>query len=337
FHIARTGRPGPVLVDIPKDVGLEEIDFVYPETVDLPGYKPTYKGHIRQILAAARLIAEAERPVLYVGGGAIHSGAHEEVRALAEKCDLPTTTTLMGLGAFPGDHPLFLGMLGMHGTVYANYAVNDCDLLIAAGARFDDRVTGRLDSFAQKAKVIHIDIDPAEIGKNVKADVPIVGDLRHVLSVLIDKVKPKTHEAWWEQIRQWQREYPLRYRPGEKGEIKPQYVVELVYELTRGDAIITTEVGQHQMWTAQYYKFRRPRQLLTSGGLGTMGYGFPAAIGAQLAHPDKLVIDIAGDGSFLMNIQELATAAEHNVPVKVVILNNRYRSEERSVGQGARW
>src|SRR5690606_4106852 len=232
FHIARTGRPGAVLVDIPKDVGLEELDVVYPEPVDLPGYKPTYKGHIRQILAAARLIAEAERPVLYVGGGAIHSGAHEEVRALAEKCDLPTTTTLMGLGAFPGDHPLFLGMLGMHGTVYANYAVNDCDLLIAAGARFDDRVTGRLDSFAQKAKVIHIDIDPAEIGKNVKADVPIVGDLRHVLSVLIDKVKPKTHEAWWEQIRQWQREYPLRYRPGEKGEIKPQYVVELVYELT---------------------------------------------------------------------------------------------------------
>src|SRR5690554_1987319 len=324
FHIATTGRPGPVLVDIPKDVGLEELNFTYPETVDLPGYKPTYKGHIRQILAAARAIMNAQRPLLYVGGGAIASGAHEEVRALAEKCDLPVTMTLMGLGAFPGDHPQSLGMLGMHGTAYANYAIQNCDVLIAVGARFDDRVTGNLKTFAPRVEqIIHIDIDPAEIGKNVVAHVPIVGDCRAVLSVLLEKVKEKKHPEWWQQIEEWRREYPLQYRKVD-GQLHPKYVCEAIYEVTNGEAIVTTDVGQHQMWAAQYYRVKHPRHFISSGGLGTMGFGFPAAIGAKLARPDKEVFVVSGDGSFQMNIQELATAADLNVGVKVVIINNLY-------------
>ena len=324
FHIATTGRPGPVLVDIPKDVGTEEFNFTYPETVDLPGYKPTYKGHIRQILEAARAIMNAKRPLLYVGGGAIASGAHEEVRALAEKCDLPVTMTLMGLGAFPGDHPQSLGMLGMHGTAYANFAVQTCDVLIAVGARFDDRVTGNLKTFAPKVEqIIHIDIDPAEIGKNVVPHIPIVGDCRAVLSVLLEKVKEKRHPEWWQQIDAWRREYPLQYRKVE-GQIHPQAVCEAIYEVTGGEAIVTTDVGQHQMWAAQYYKVKHPRHFVSSGGLGTMGFGFPAGIGAKLARPDKDVFVISGDGSFQMNIQELATAADHNVAVKVAILNNQF-------------
>ncbi|HEY8418308.1 MAG TPA: biosynthetic-type acetolactate synthase large subunit [Limnochordales bacterium] len=324
FHIATTGRPGPVLVDIPKDVGTEEFNFTYPETVDLPGYKPTYKGHIRQILEAARAIMNAKRPLLYVGGGAISSGAHQEVRALAEKCDLPVTMTLMGLGAFPGDHPQSLGMLGMHGTAYANYAVQNCDVLIAVGARFDDRVTGNLKTFAPKVEqIIHIDIDPAEIGKNVVAHVPIVGDCRAVLQVLLEKVKEKRHPEWWQQIEEWRREYPLQYRKVE-GALHPQAVCEAIYEVTNGEAIITTDVGQHQMWAAQYYKVKYPRHFISSGGLGTMGFGFPAGVGAKLARPDREVFVVSGDGSFQMNIQELATAADLNVGVKVVILNNLY-------------
>ncbi|HEY8495687.1 MAG TPA: biosynthetic-type acetolactate synthase large subunit [Limnochordales bacterium] len=324
FHIATTGRPGPVLVDIPKDVGTEEFGFTYPETVDLPGYKPTYKGHIRQILEAARAIMNAKRPLLYVGGGAIASGAHQEVRALAEKCDLPVTMTLMGLGAFPGDHPQSLGMLGMHGTAYANYAVQNCDVLIAVGARFDDRVTGNLKTFAPRVeRIIHIDIDPAEIGKNVVPHVPIVGDCRSVLQVLLEKVKEKRHPEWWQQIDEWRREYPLQYRKVE-GQIHPQAVCEALYEVTGGEAIVTTDVGQHQMWAAQYYKVKHPRHFISSGGLGTMGFGFPAGIGAKLARPDKDVFVVSGDGSFQMNIQELATAADHNVAVKVIIINNLY-------------
>ncbi|MBO8141681.1 MAG: biosynthetic-type acetolactate synthase large subunit [Firmicutes bacterium] len=325
FHIATTGRPGPVLVDIPKDVGLEEAPFSYPETVDLPGYKPTYKGHIRQILAAARAIMNAKRPLLYVGGGAIASGAHREVRALAEKCHLPVTMTLMGLGAFPGDHEQSLGMLGMHGTAYANYAVQNCDVLIAVGARFDDRVTGNLKTFAPRVEqIIHIDIDPAEIGKNVVPHIPIVGDCRTVLSVLLEKVKEKRHPEWWQQLEEWKREYPLQYPAAAPGEIKPQAVCEAIYEVTGGEAIVATDVGQHQMWAAQYYKVRHPRHFISSGGLGTMGFGLPAGIGAKLARPGKEVFVIAGDGSFQMNIQELATAAEHNIAVKVAIINNQY-------------
>lgn len=324
FHIATTGRPGPVLVDIPKDVGVEELDFVYPQTVHLPGYKPTYKGHARQIAAAAKAIARAERPLLYVGGGAIAAGAYGEVQALAEKCDLPVTMTLMGLGAFPGNHPQSLGMLGMHGAAYANYAIQNCDVLIAVGARFDDRVTGALDTFAPKVEqIIHIDIDPAEIGKNVAVHIPIVGDCRHVLSALLDKVPPKQHPDWWAQIDEWRSEYPLRYRSSDN-ELKPQAVCEAVYEVTRGDAIVVTDVGQHQMWAAQYCKVHYPRHFISSGGLGTMGFGLPAGLGAKLARPDKAVFVIAGDGSFQMNIQELATAAEHDIPVKVAILNNEF-------------
>lgn len=324
FHIATTGRPGPVLVDIPKDVGVEELDFVYPQTVHLPGYKPTYKGHARQIAAAAKAIARAERPLLYVGGGAIAAGAYGEVQALAEKCDLPVTMTLMGLGAFPGNHPQSLGMLGMHGAAYANYAIQNCDVLIAVGARFDDRVTGALDTFAPKVEqIIHIDIDPAEIGKNVAVHIPIVGDCRHVLSALLDKVPPKQHPDWWAQIDEWRSEYPLRYRSSDN-ELKPQAVCEVVYEVTRGDAIVVTDVGQHQMWAAQYCKVHYPRHFISSGGLGTMGFGLPAGLGAKLARPDKAVFVIAGDGSFQMNIQELATAAEHDIPVKVAILNNEF-------------
>lgn len=323
FHIATTGRPGPVLVDLPKDITLAEIDYVYPEQVDIPGFKPTYKGHLRQVLEAAQAINAAEKPVFYVGGGAIHSEAHEEVRRLAEKANLPTTMTLMGLGAFPADHELSLGMLGMHGSVAANWAVDQCDLLIACGARFDDRVTGDLTRFAPNAKVIHIDIDPAEISKNVVADIPIVGDIKAVLEVLIDKVQEQRKDAWLEKIHEWKKEYPFMYDK-QDGVIMPQRVIEALYEVTKGEAICTADVGQHQMWLAQYYGFNHPRSHLSSGGLGAMGFGFPAAVGAAVAQPDRQVWAVTGDGSYQMNIQELATVAQYNIPVKVAIVNNSY-------------
>ncbi|MBE3577193.1 MAG: biosynthetic-type acetolactate synthase large subunit [Limnochordales bacterium] len=321
FHIATTGRPGPVLIDLPRDVAMAEIDFEYPVEVDLPGYKPTYHGHPRQIMEAARAIAEAKRPVLYVGGGVIASGAAREVRELAERCNIPTTTTLMGLGAFPGRHPLFLGMPGMHGTVAANFALNECDLLIAVGVRFDDRVTGDVRTFSPKSIKIHIDIDPAEIGKNVKVHIPIVGDARLVLRALLDQVEPALHSEWLAQIQAWKEEYPLGYVEKE-GALMPQFVVEKIYEVTGGNAIVTTDVGQHQMWAAQYYLFDQPRQFISSGGLGTMGFGFPAALGAQVGRPDAVVFCISGDGGFQMNMQELATAVENHLPVKVCVLNN---------------
>lgn len=330
FYIARTGRPGPVLIDLPKDVINSTCVCHYPESVQLRGYNPTIRGHIGQIKRAAAEILKAEKPVLYGGGGVISSNASEELTFLARKWAIPVTTTLMGLGSFPGDDELSLGMLGMHGTYRANMAVTNCDLLVGVGARFDDRVTGKVNEFAPLAKRIHIDIDPTSISKNVPVDIPIVGDVKAILKQLIEILKKedkaKSHREnraeWLEQIKEWKRSFPLTYI--QKEVIKPQYVVEKIFEATRGEAIITTEVGQNQMWTAQYYKFTTPRSLLTSGGLGTMGYGLPAAIGAQVAFPDRLVIDIAGDGSIQMNIQELATAMQHKLPVKIAILNNGY-------------
>lgn len=332
FHIARTGRPGPVLVDLPKDVQQAKGEFNYPEEIHLRSYNPTYEPHIKQIERAYQLLEKAERPVFLIGGGVIASSAADEVRELAEKLNLPVTMTLMGLGGFPGDHEQSLGMLGMHGTYYANMAVAHCDVLLAVGARFDDRVTGRVDAFAPSAKIIHIDIDPTSIQKNVKVDVPIVGDckisLQRLLQVVKEAGKPKKYfkerfKDWWDQIDIWRRRYPLSYRE-DPNVIKPQFVIEKLYELTKGEAIICTEVGQNQMWTAQFYKFKYPRTLITSGGLGTMGFGFPAAIGAQMGNPGKLVIDIAGDGSIQMNIQELATAMDQRLPIKIIILNNGY-------------
>ncbi|MDI6793199.1 MAG: biosynthetic-type acetolactate synthase large subunit [bacterium] len=322
FHIARTGRPGPVLIDLPKDVSTGVTEFKYPAKVNLPGYSPTYFGHPGQIKRAAEAIANATRPVIYAGGGVILSGAAKELKELAEKTGIPVTTTLLGLGGFPGDHALFLGMLGMHGTKYANYAISESDLIIAVGARFDDRVTGKVDEFAPHAKIIHIDIDPSAISKNIKVDIPIVGDVGNVLRELNKLVKPADTVAWLAKIEEWKKKYPLSYR--KQGELKPQYVVEQIYEVTKGDAIITTEVGQNQMWAAQFYKYLKPRTFLSSGGLGTMGYGFPAAIGAQAGNPEAVVFDIAGDGSFQMNIQELATAVQYELPVNIAILNNQY-------------
>lgn len=321
FHIASTGRPGPVLIDIAKDITVQTDKGSSGETMDLPGYKPNYVGNIRQIREAILAIEKAERPLIYIGGGVVIGGAHNELVKLAETLNAPVTPTLMGISAIPGNHPLNLGMLGMHGTATANFAVTECDLLIAVGARFDDRVTGKLAAFAPKAKVVHIDIDPAEIGKNVAVDIPIVGDVRMVLENILEKVKPKKHTEWLKQINGWRKEYPLKY---DSGKLNPQRVIEEINTLTKGDAIICTEVGQHQMWTAQFYQFTQPRSLITSGGLGTMGFGFPAAIGAQVGNPDRLVINIAGDGSIQMNIQELGTAVTNQIPVKVVILNNFY-------------
>ncbi|MGE5581795.1 MAG: biosynthetic-type acetolactate synthase large subunit, partial [Bacillota bacterium] len=321
FHIANTGRPGPVLIDLPKDLMVEKSKPDFPAGVDLPGYKPTYVGNARQVKDATDAIQSAKRPLLYVGGGAVNAGADQELRKLAELLEIPVTVTLMGMTAFPNNHPLFLGMLGMHGTATANFAVCETDLLIAVGARFDDRVTGKIDAFAPKAKVIHIDIDPAEIGKNVRCDIPIVGDVKLVLEMFLEKLKQARNPAWLAQIADWKRKYPLKYE--DKG-LKPQRVIEEINNITKGEAVICTEVGQHQMWTAQYYQFTKPRSLVTSGGLGTMGFGFPAAIGAQVGNPDRLVINIAGDGSFQMNIQELGTAVAYQIPVKVVILNNFY-------------
>jgi acetolactate synthase-1/2/3 large subunit len=329
FYIARSGRPGPVLIDLPKDILVDSTEFKYPDKVVTRGYRPTYEGHPGQIQRAVKMILKAKRPVLYIGGGIISSNASKELALLAEGLGIPVTMTLMGLGGFPGNHPLSLGMLGMHGTYRANMAVQESDLLIAIGSRFDDRVTGKLESFAPQAKIIHIDIDPTSISKNVRVDLPIVGDCKRVLIKILSLLEQEDTESfrqglekWKSQIEKWKSIHSMEYHQDRI--IKPQFVIEKIFELTKGEAIIATEVGQNQMWTAQYYPFLKPRTLLTSGGLGTMGYGFPASIGAQLAFPNRLVIDIAGDGSFQMNIQELATVSQYQLPVKVVILNNGY-------------
>jgi acetolactate synthase-1/2/3 large subunit len=319
FYIARSGRPGPVLIDLPRDVTVEEMEFNWPE-VNLPGYHPSIKAHEMQIKKAAKALMEAERPVIYAGGGVKLAEAHRELFDLAVKLSAPVTTTLMGIGCFPENHPLSLGMLGMHGTKYANYTIQESDLILAVGARFDDRVTGKVSSFAPRAKIIHVDVDPAEIGKNVRVDIPLVGDAKNALAGLIKEVQPKPRSSWNDKVDSWKSDYPLKYVP-DMNIIKPQYVIEKLCELAP-DAIITTEVGQNQMWAAQFFVHKDPRKFISSGGLGTMGYGFPAAIGAKMGMPDCEVIDIAGDGSFLMNSQELATAVVNDIPVKVAIINN---------------
>ena len=325
FYIAGTGRQGPVLVDLPKDVNTRSVkEPVVPEKVVLRGYNPTYKGNKRQIDRAIELITAAERPLIYAGGGVISSNASPELVAFASGHGIPVTTTLMGIGCIPCDHPLNLGMLGMHGTEYANFAVTECDLLIAIGARLNDRVTGRIETFAPHAKIIHIDIDPAEIGKNKRVDVPIVGDTKAVLAdIIAGLAKKNACEAWQKRIRHWKQNHPLRYGK-DNGCLHPQFILQQMNELLKGDAVIVSEVGQNQMWTAQYFCFRHPRTWITSGGLGTMGYGFPAAIGAHFARPDVPVFDVAGDGSIQMNIQEMGTVAQYKIPVKIAILNNMY-------------
>jgi acetolactate synthase-1/2/3 large subunit len=333
FHIARSGRPGPVLVDLPKDILGGLLTFPDRPVINMLSYQPTYKPHPVQIEKACKKIIKAKKPILYVGGGVILSNASEELTELAVKLSIPVTMTLMGLGAFPGTNELSMGMLGMHGTYTANMAVAECDLLIAVGARFDDRVTGKLAEFASKAEIIHIDIDPTSISKNVKVDVPIVADCKNALAAINEwfnikanvnlEEEAERHQPWLTLIRDWTTRHPLRYKEN-NNIIKPQYVIETLHKLTGGKAIVTTEVGQNQMWAAQFYQFDHPRHFVTSGGLGTMGFGLPAAIGAQMAFPDKIVIDIAGDGSIQMNIQELATAKQYKCPVKVAILNNGY-------------
>jgi acetolactate synthase-1/2/3 large subunit len=335
FHIASSGRPGPVLIDIPKDVGLEEFDYipVNPGEINLPGYRPTVKGNTRQINQAIKLIRQAERPLLYVGGGAISAGAHGEIQELAELFNLPVTTTLMGKGAFDENHPLSVGMLGMHGTAYANFAVTECDLLIAIGARFDDRVTGKLDEFASRAQVIHIDIDPAEVGKNRAPDVPIVGDVRQVLVDLLRRchetgggTETTQTAEWLERIQRWREDYPLIV-PTYDDFLSPQEVIDTLGKMAP-QAYYTTDVGQHQMWAAQFLK-NGPRQWISSAGLGTMGYGMPAAMGAKMALPDQEVICVAGDASIQMNIQELGTLAQYGIHVKTVIVNNGWQGMVR--------
>jgi acetolactate synthase-1/2/3 large subunit len=323
FHIASTARPGPVLIDVPVDVQQKDVEFIWPEEVELRGYKPTYFGHPGQIKKAIKLIAQSKKPIIYAGGGIISSGAHRELRELAERIKAPVAMTLMGLGGFSALHELSLGMLGMHGTAYANHAIMESDLIIAIGARFDDRVTGRLDAFAPHAKIIHIDIDPASISKNVNVDIPIVGDAKNVLGQILEELERLPHTSdWLNTIETWKKRYPLTFE--DKGKVKPQFVIEQIYEATKGEAIITTEVGQNQMWAAQWYKYTHPRTFISSGGLGTMGFGFPAAMGAKVGCPDKTVIDIAGDGSIQMNIQELATCVCNKINVIVAILNNGY-------------
>ncbi len=329
FHIASTGRPGPVVIDIPVDVALGEAVYHEATTIDLPGYKPTVTGHIKQIRAAARVINEAERPVLYLGGGVIASNAAPEILRLAELRRLPVATTLMALGAFPETHELSMGMLGMHGTVTANYAVHECDLLINIGARFDDRVTGKLKAFAPHAKVVHVDVDPAEIGKNVAPIVPIVGDAKRITAALVKELEgmewsPEQTGPWLARIAGRKDEFPLHYDDPEDGSLAPQFVIQEIDRVTGHDAVICTDVGQHQMWATQYYTYTFPRQFVSSGGLGTMGFGLPAAIGAKIGRPDATVIDICGDGGFQMTMQELATAMSDDVPVVVCILNNGY-------------
>jgi acetolactate synthase-1/2/3 large subunit len=329
FYLANSGRPGPVLVDIPKDVSINKIDYKPPKKVKLRSYNPTYNPNMRQLQKVVKLIKEAKKPVIFAGGGVILSKASKELTELTRKTQAPITTSLMGLGAFPATDPLWLGMIGMHGTYRANMSTGECDLLIGIGVRFDDRVTGRISAFATNAKIVHIDIDPTSIRKNIPVTAPVVGDCKITLAKLnklLDKEDlgdlKKKRKKWFEQIQHWKDTQPLAYE--QKDVIKPQYVVEKLYQLTKGKAIITTEVGQNQMWAAQYYHFDRPNHFITSGGLGCMGFGLPAAIGAQLACPDALVVDIAGDGSIQMNIQEMATAVQCGLPVKVVILNNGY-------------
>ncbi|MDD5482787.1 MAG: biosynthetic-type acetolactate synthase large subunit [Kiritimatiellae bacterium] len=323
FHIAATGRPGPVLIDIPKDVQRASTSAPTPDAVDIRSYHPTTDGHPKQIARLAEAINKAARPLLYVGGGAIAGNAAAEVAALAHKSGLPVTTTLLGLGAFPETDALALRMLGMHGSVTANYATHHCDLLVSIGARFDDRVTGKISEFAPKARIAHIDIDPSAISKSVPVDIPVVGDVKSILRALLPHVDSGERKEWREQIMAWKEKHPFSYDRDSK-KLMPQYVIEQIYSLTKGEAVIVTEVGQHQMWAAQYYKYTQPRTFISSGGLGTMGFGLPAAIGAQIARPDKIVVDISGDGSAQMNFQEVVVAVEHNVPIKIVILNNGY-------------
>ena len=322
FYLAKSGRPGPVLIDLPKDVQTSKANFSYSEKIKLDGYQPTLKGNLNQIKKAAQVIKKAKKPVIYAGGGIITSNASEELRNFVKKTNIPITTTLMGLGSFPEEDNLSLGMLGMHGLVYANTAMSEADVIIALGTRFDDRVIGNAKIFCPDAKFIHVDIDPAEISKNVKIDIPIVGDLKNVLTKLIQFVEPKEEEKWLERIADLKENYPLKYSGDD--ELKPQYIIEKLYEQTKGDAIVVTDVGQHQMWAAQYYKYNQPRSFITSGGLGTMGFGLPAAIGAQVGCPGKRVFCIAGDGGFQMNIQELVTAIYNKIPVMVLVINNGY-------------
>ena len=328
FYLARSGRPGPVLVDLPKDIMQARTEFVWPEDIFMRSYNPTYKPNLNQLRRTAEELAKARKPIILAGGGVIMANASEVLCELAHELDIPVATTLMGLGAFPANGDLWLGMVGMHGTYAANMSINHADLLVCVGARFDDRVTGRLQDFASHARIVHIDIDPTSIRKNVEVDVPVVGDCRQALEGILEICRAKMadtdwsgmHADWLQTVHEWKANHPLAYN--KNGHIKPQQVIETMYSITKGDAIIATEVGQNQMWAAQFYTFTKPRTLLTSGGLGTMGYGFPAAIGAQFAIPDKLVINVAGDGSIQMNIQELATVVQNKIPVKVVILNN---------------
>ncbi|HEY2772383.1 MAG TPA: biosynthetic-type acetolactate synthase large subunit, partial [Solirubrobacteraceae bacterium] len=327
FHIARTGRPGPVIVDIPQDLSRAEIPYEPVTDVHLPGYQPTTEGNQKQIRIAAKALANSRRPVIYAGGGAV--GAGPELTEFATADRFPVTCTVMGLGAFPAPHDHWLGMLGMHGTRTANYAMDEADLIIAIGARFDDRITGKLSEFAPRAKFIHIDIDPAEISKNVPAHIPIVGDTKNILPRLTAEYRaleadPGRLEEWWTRIHAWQERHPLRYEDSKDSEIKPQYMVQALYEATGGEAIVTSDVGQHQMWAAQYYQFPQPRRWINSGGLGTMGFGLPAAMGAKVGCPDETVVCIAGDGSVQMNMQELATCAQEGIAIKVFIMNNGY-------------
>jgi len=329
FHVARTGRPGPVLVDIPQDLSRAEIVYEPVTDVRLPGYQPRVEGNQKQIRQAAKALAAAQRPVIYAGGGVINANASEELIEFATSDRFPVTCTLMGLGGFTAPHPQWLGMLGMHGTRAANYAMDEADLICAVGARFDDRITGKLSEFAPRAKFIHIDIDPAEISKNVPAHIPIVGDAKHVLAKLVVEYRaigadPARLDAWWGRIEGWREKYPLSYEDSADAEIKPQYMIQALFEATDGEAIVTSDVGQHQMWTAQYYDFPQPRRWINSGGLGTMGFGLPAAMGAAVGCPDRVVCCIAGDGSVQMNAQELATCAQNEIPIKVFIMNNGF-------------
>ena len=329
FHIARTGRPGPVVVDIPQDLSRAEIPYEPVDDVHLPGYQPTTDGNQKQIRLAAKAMANSRRPVIYAGGGIIAANAAADLTELATSDRFPVTCTVMGLGGFPAPHGQWLGMLGMHGTRTANYAMDEADLIIAIGARFDDRITGKLSEFAPRAKFIHIDVDPAEISKNVAAHIPIVGDAHNILPRLTAEYRaleadPARLEEWWSRIRTWQERHPLSYQDSTTSEIKPQFMIQALYEATGGDAIVTSDVGQHQMWAAQYYHFARPRRWINSGGLGTMGFGLPAAMGAKVGCPDETVVCIAGDGSIQMNMQELATCAQDGIAVKVFIMNNGY-------------
>jgi acetolactate synthase I/II/III large subunit len=329
FHLARTGRQGPVVVDIPQDLSRADIPYEPVDDVHLPGYQPTTDGNQKQIKLAAKALANSRRPVIYAGGGVVSANASAELTELATVDRFPVTCTVMGLGGFPGTHEHWLGMLGMHGTRTANYAMDEADLIVAIGARFDDRITGKLSEFAPRAKFIHIDIDPAEISKNVPAHIPIVGDAKNILPRLTAEYRalsadPARLEEWWSRVRLWQERHPLAYTDSADSEIKPQYMIQSLYEATGGDVIVVSDVGQHQMWTAQYFRFAKPRRWINSGGLGTMGFGLPAAMGAQVGCPDETVVCVAGDGSVQMNMQELATCSEEKIPIKVFIMNNGY-------------